>query len=238
METYTIIKNDTLWNIAARYGITLNELLNANPHITNPNLIYPGQQLNIPSSSSSTYTVMPGDTLWNISNAYGFKLDELMLVNPQILNSNLIYPNQVINMPYISNNQTTSSDIEGLENEVVSLVNTERRKAGVSELIQNNNVNRVARVKSQDFVNNNYFSHNSPTYGSPFDMLRTFGISFSAGAENIASGQRNPEEVMRFWMNSPGHKANILNSSYNQIGVGVAKDSSGNLYWTQMFIKS
>jgi uncharacterized protein YkwD len=69
-------------------------------------------------------------------------------------------------------------------------------------------------------------------------MLNSFGIRFTAAGENIASGQENATQVMNTWMNSSGHRSNILNSTYNQIGVGVARDSKGNLYWVQMFIRS
>jgi uncharacterized protein YkwD len=87
-------------------------------------------------------------------------------------------------------------------------------------------------------VDKGYFSHTSPTYGSPFKMMESFGIRFSAAGENIAMGMRTPAEVMNAWMNSPGHRNNILNNSFNEIGVGLAKDSKGRQYWTQMFIKS
>ena len=80
---------------------------------------------------------------------------------------------------------------------------------------------------------NNYFDHNSPTYGSPFDMMKKFGISYKSAGENIAQGQRTPEEVVQAWMNSAGHRANILNSGFTHIGVGYVE--SGN-YWTQEFI--
>jgi uncharacterized protein YkwD len=80
---------------------------------------------------------------------------------------------------------------------------------------------------------NNYFSHTSPTYGSPFDMIRDFDISYNSAGENIAQGQRSPEEVVQAWMNSEGHRANIMNGDYTHIGVGY--NESGN-YWTQMFI--
>ncbi len=82
----------------------------------------------------------------------------------------------------------------------------------------------------------NYFSHTSPTYGSPFDMMKQFGISYRSAGENIAKGQTTPQQVMQGWMNSPGHRANILNSSFTQIGVGIAKNSQGQLIWTQQFI--
>ncbi len=85
-------------------------------------------------------------------------------------------------------------------------------------------------------VNKNYFSHTSPTYGSPFDMMKQFGISYKTAGENIAMGQKTPSEVVTAWMNSEGHRKNILSSSFTQIGVGVAKNANGQLYWTQMFI--
>ena len=82
-------------------------------------------------------------------------------------------------------------------------------------------------------ADNRYFSHTSPTYGSPFQMIKNFGISYRTAGENIAAGQRTPKAVVDAWMNSSGHRANILNASYTQIGVGYV--ASGH-YWTQMFI--
>lgn len=79
----------------------------------------------------------------------------------------------------------------------------------------------------------NYFDHQSPTYGSPFDMMKSFGISYKTAGENIAQGQKTPEEVVKAWMNSQGHRENIMNPSFTHIGVGYVE--SGN-YWTQQFI--
>lgn len=253
MKTYIVVPGDNMWQIAVNHGIGLNKLLAANPQITNSSLIYPNQVINIPSSNGSTYTVGKGDTMWKLSKQYGTSLNNLMSANPQIKNPNLIYPNQIINIPTETNLPETPStpsvpgtpstpdnpsNIRLLEDEVIRLVNVERKKAGQPELIKNDELINVSRMKSQDFVDNNYFSHNSPVYGSPFDMLRSFGIRYSAAGENIASGQRTAAEAMNHWMNSSGHRANILNTSFNQIGVGVARDNNGNLYWTQMFIKS
>ena len=81
---------------------------------------------------------------------------------------------------------------------------------------------------------NNYFSHTSPVYGSPFDMMKQFGISYKTAAENIAMGYKTPQAVVDGWMNSSGHRANILNASFNTIGVGYV--AAGN-YWTQMFVE-
>lgn len=115
--------------------------------------------------------------------------------------------------------------------EVVSLVNEERGKAGLAPLAALDSLNKVAAAKATDMRANNYFSHTSPTYGSPFEMMSAFGVTYSYAGENIAMGQRTPEEVMKAWMNSPGHKANILSKNFNYIGVGF-----DNNYWAQEFI--
>lgn len=182
------------------------------------------------SAATTTYTVKSGDSLWKIAVKYQIGISEIIAANPGIKNPSLIYPGQKIQIPNIDS-------IKALENEVIQLVNAERAKRGLPALTANWEVGRVARYKSQDMINKGYFSHNSPTYGTPFNMMENFGIKFSAAGENIAYGQRTPQEVMNAWMNSPGHRNNILSTSYTQIGVGLAKTSSGVCYWTQMFIK-
>lgn len=129
-----------------------------------------------------------------------------------------------------------TSSSRAYEKEVIRLVNVEREKVDLKPLTENSSLSTVARYKSQDMINNSYFAHNSPTYGSPFDMMKHFGISYRTAGENIAAGQRTPESVVTAWMNSPGHKANILHKSFTQIGVGFIKDKNGYSYWTQMFI--
>ena len=131
---------------------------------------------------------------------------------------------------------TNNSDFASYQQQVLELVNKERSKNGLSPLTLDYSLSNVATKKSQDMINKNYFDHTSPTYGSPFDMMKQFGISYRSAGENIAKGQRTPQEVMNEWMNSAGHRANILNSSFTKLGVGIAKDSNGTLYWTQMFI--
>ncbi|MFJ5623801.1 CAP domain-containing protein [Peribacillus loiseleuriae] len=127
----------------------------------------------------------------------------------------------------------TSSSISQFEKEVVELTNAERAKSGLKALTIDTELSKVARAKSQDMKDRNYFDHTSPTYGSPFDMMKQFGISYSSAGENIAKGQTTPQQVVQAWMNSEGHRANILNASYTHIGVGYVQ--AGN-YWTQMFI--
>ena len=178
---------------------------------------------------AATYTVKSGDTMWKIASKNQVGVSELISANPQIKNPALIYPGQKLTIPAV----TTTSQ----EDEVIRLVNVERSKQGLQLLTKNWELCRVARYKSPDMANKGYFSHTSPTYGSPFKMMETFGIRFSSAGENIAYGQRTPQEVMNGWMKSPGHRSNIMSPSYTQIGVGMAKNSKGVLYWTQMFIK-
>ncbi|WP_368491086.1 CAP domain-containing protein [Clostridium sp. BJN0013] len=143
---------------------------------------------------------------------------------------------QTSTTPKPAENSGQASTIDAEANEVIRLVNVERSKNGLSPLNANAELSKVATAKAQDMIDNSYFSHTSPTYGSPFDMMKKFGISYTAAGENIAYGQKNAAEVMNSWMNSPGHRANILNSNFTEIGVGVAKDKNGTPYWVQMFI--
>nr|WP_084279221.1 CAP domain-containing protein [Anoxybacillus tepidamans] len=117
--------------------------------------------------------------------------------------------------------------------QVIDLTNRERARAGLPALQIDTKLSAVAQRKSEDMQQNHYFSHTSPTYGSPFDMMRDFGITYRTAGENIAQGQRTPQEVVTAWMNSPGHRANILNRQFTHIGVGF--EQAGN-HWTQMFI--
>lgn len=128
-------------------------------------------------------------------------------------------------VPAVGNN------VSSYTQQVVALVNKERAAAGLAPVSALDSLNKVAAAKAADMRSNNYFSHTSPTYGSPFDMMSAFGITYKAAGENIAMGQKTPQEVMTAWMNSPGHKANILSANFNYIGVGF-----DNNYWVQEFI--
>ena len=178
-------------------------------------------------TSAATHTVVAGDTMWRIAVKYQVGLSEIKDANPQIPNPDLIYPGQVLTIP------TTDASVTSYEKEVVRLVNEIRVKNGLKELTYDWELSRVARYKSQDMKDNRYFSHTSPVYGSPFQMLKSFGISYRSAGENIARGQATPQAVVHAWMNSPGHRANILNASFTRIGVGYVAQGH---YWTQMFI--
>lgn len=119
---------------------------------------------------------------------------------------------------------------------MTALVNEERAKAGISPLVLDLKLNKTAQRHSEDMVENNFFSHTNLSGQSPFDRMAEDGISYMAAGENIAYGQRTPEEVMNSWMNSEGHRNNILNGAYNKIGIGIAVTEYGTIYWTQNFI--
>lgn len=177
--------------------------------------------------ASTTHTVVAGDTMWKLAVKYQVGTSEIIAANPQVTNPNLIYPGDRLTIP------TLSSSVQSYEQEVARLVNVERAKAGLAPLTLNWELSRVARYKSQDMKDNRYFAHNSPTYGTPFQMIRSFGLSYRTAGENIAMGYATPAAVMNGWMNSSGHRANILNANYTQIGVGYVAEGN---YWTQQFI--
>ena len=174
-----------------------------------------------------SHTVARGDTMWKLAVKYEVGTSEIIQANPQVSNPDLIYPGQVLTIPQVS------SAITSFESEVVRLVNEIRVQNSLKPLTANWELSRVARYKSQDMRDRGYFSHTSPTYGTPFQMIKAFGLSFRTAGENIAKGYATPQAVVDGWMNSSGHRANILNASYTQIGVGYVAQGH---YWTQMFI--
>ena len=136
----------------------------------------------------------------------------------------------------VKNEDTEKTDGENAadvyEREVARLVNAERAKYGLPALTYSSALAAGAKEKSADMAKNGYFSHTSPTYGSPFDRMKSRGISYRAAGENIAMGYRTPEAVVQAWMDSPGHRANILSGKFTEIGVGYVAEGN---YWTQWF---
>ena len=178
----------------------------------------------------------------------------MLELNRHLHNPHLIFPKDKIEMPKgdhgtgTSTGEHSSSDnIQHGDNKVeqsapsaeaeavLKLVNEERAKAGLKPLKMSEELRSIANLKARDMADNNYFDHNSPTYGSPFQMLQDFGVHYSAAGENIAAGQRTPEEVMNSWLNSSGHRANILNKNFDTLGVGVYHGGKYGIYWVQTF---
>lgn len=136
-----------------------------------------------------------------------------------------------------SNNtlQGKTTQLTNDEKETLNLINEQRTSVGLQPLQIDDELQNVARIKAQDMVDNNYFSHTSPTYGSPFDMIKKFGITYKTAGENIAGNSTNSGAV-NAWMNSSGHKANILNNSYNYTGLAVVTSPKYGKIYVQMFM--
>jgi uncharacterized YkwD family protein len=178
---------------------------------------------------SHQYIIQRGDTLFKICNLLHVSKSDLLRANPTLQKDggSKILTNTPLQLP-----QTES--MSGYEQQVLDLTNAERAKAGLQPLMGNySELNTSARVKAEDMEKNNYFSHTSPTLGDPFQEMRAMGVSYSAAGENIAKGQQTPAEVVQAWMNSAGHRANILNAAYTHMGVGYTANSK---CWVQQFV--
>ena len=199
--------------------------------------------------------VRSGDTIWSIAKRYHIDFKHLKELNRDLFNDlDLIHPRDEVDLPdgnhgQTTNNHSSQDSIEESNNnvtdrgevsqmtEILNLVNQERKKQGLNPLVLNHTLNGVAMEKAFDMKEKNYFSHESPTYGSPFEMLQHFGVKYSYAGENIAAGQKTSQQVMNDWMNSSGHRANILNANYTELGVGYVEGGSKGTYWVQIFIK-
>jgi uncharacterized YkwD family protein len=137
--------------------------------------------------------------------------------------------------PQTDNTGPEATSLTADEQEMLRLVNEARSQNNVPPLEADLSLTNVARIKSQDMIDNNYFSHNSPTYGSPFDMMKSFNINYVQGGENIA-GNRDVPAAHEALMNSPGHRKNILSPDFTHIGIGIQGGGQYGNMFTQMFI--
>ena len=135
--------------------------------------------------------------------------------------------------PAKTETQTSNSSISNYSNQVLQLVNQERAKEGLKALTTASALTSASNKRAQETMQS--FSHTRPNGSSFFTALTEFGVKYSAAGENIAYGQRTPQEVVTAWMNSPGHRANIMNGSFGKLGVGVYQGSNGTIYWAQLF---
>lgn len=203
---------------------------------------------------ASNCSVKSGDTIWGIAKRYHIDFKELKELNRDLFKDlDLIYPKDKVDLPNYEHGTTTdqnsstdeiesgSNNVKEVETnqalEVLRLVNAERQKQGLKELALNHTLNGIATKKAEDMRDNNYFSHQSARYGSPFEMLQQFGVKYSSAGENIAAGQKTSQDVMNDWMNSSGHRANILNKEYTELGVGYVEGGTYGTYWVQLFVK-
>lgn len=222
VQTFAL-NQDAINNIASKYGIDLS-------NIDLGKILFSGCTITLPSTGGNTGTVTsptPAPTTKPVvTPAPTTKPTTKPTTTPAPTAKPTTKPTTTP-----APTTTPSTGLSAFQSQVVDLVNQERAKAGLSALKTDTLLTKVATEKARDMDVNNYFSHTSPTYGSPFDMMRQFGVTYSYAGENIASGQRTPQEVMTAWMNSSGHRANILNGSFTKIGVGYVNGE-----WVQMFI--
>ncbi|WP_066634626.1 LysM peptidoglycan-binding domain-containing protein [Desulfolucanica intricata] len=246
---YYVQPGDTLWVISNNYGTSVNKLVQSNN--LKSSMIYVGQRLLIPlnggrSYDSQKYVVKYGDTLYLIAKRFGTTVSKLVSTNN--LKSYNIYPGQVLYIPADNSipspapqnptqPQPAPSTVSGMtadEQQMLNLVNQERAKVGLPALKSDLNLVKVARLKAQDMIKLNYFSHTSPTYGSPFDMMKQFGISYSYAGENLA-GASTVQSAHTNLMNSPGHRANILSKNFGKVGIGIVDGGPYGKMFVQMF---
>lgn len=208
------------------------------------------------AAQASNCHVQPGESIWKIAKEYHLDFARLLELNKHLKDVDIIHPGQHVNTHHdngtgndhnpsvgAAGNATAQGkvgdDAQAASNaqamQVLELVNVERKKAGLQPLTLDNTLNRIAAEKARDMAVNGYFSHDSPTYGTPFDMMRSFGVDYKSAGENIAAGQRTAQEVMQSWMNSSGHRANILSPKYTKLGVGYYDAGSKAPYWAQEF---
>lgn len=204
------------------------------------------------TASAQHCTVQKGDSMFKIAERYNILFKDILEHNKHYPNQHLIHPNDKIEFPdnhnsggsqsaesshddniATGNAEATGATESTQAREILKLVNEEREKQGVKPLELSDKLTSIANTKAADMQNNNYFSHTSPTYGSPFDMLQHFGVHYTSAGENIAQGQKTAREVMNAWLNSSGHRANILNANYTQLGVGYEESGA---HWVQLFI--
>ena len=203
-----------------------------------------------PHAKAQHCDTQKGDSMWRIAKRYKVPFRVILDLNKHYPNPDLIHPNDDIQLPDGEHGQNTeqANTGKGMEiaeqagstvqaDEVLKLVNQERSKQGLKALTLSAELTNVATLKAKDMRDKNYFDHTSPTYGSPFEMMRRFGVQYSSAGENIAAGQKTAQEVMNSWMNSSGHRANILSANYEQLGVGYVEGGSYGTYWVQMFKK-
>ena len=131
--------------------------------------------------------------------------------------------------------EASFTDVPYAEEEIITLCNILRQEHGLAPLVHNWEAARVARYKTEDMKSNNYFSHDSPVYGSFFDMLENFRIPYKSAGENIAKGLSTPQKVVDAWMASPSHRKNILSKSFSQAGVGYSTNGTVH-YWALILL--
>lgn len=179
--------------------------------------------------SASAAKPQYGNKFWNFLQSIGVELPQFEGTKPQ--------KPQTEQKPVSPETESPQAQEATYAKEVLNLVNAERAKHGLKALTLDTKLNAVALAHSNDMAKNKYFSHTNLKGQSPFDRMKAAGISYNTAAENIAAGQKSPEQVVESWMNSEGHRKNILNGTFAKMGLGYVKAQGGyGTYWTQLFL--
>lgn len=136
-------------------------------------------------------------------------------------------------------NVVSNTSADGLgkeERNMLDIINAQRKNAGVKALEIDAALQKVAQIKAKDLADNDYFDHKSPTYGSPFDLMRRSGIAFKSAGENL-SGNESVKAAVSAWMDNNNHSANILNANYKYVGIGMADDEKYGKVYVAEFIE-
>ncbi|MFB5663966.1 CAP domain-containing protein [Alteribacillus sp. HJP-4] len=242
-DTYKVQAGDTLSEISEICGTSLTGLLDENPELKELFALLPGEHIEIPEEDADAAEGEEAPAEEEAAEPAEGQAEpeapaEEETAEPAAEEETAepaAEEEQAEAQPEEQEEADEASESQ-FEQEVIELTNQEREKEGLAPLESYSELSDVARTKSEDMRDAGYFDHNSPNYGSPFDMMQQFGIEYQGAGENIAAGQSSPEEVVDGWMNSPGHKENIMKSDFTHIGVGHAEGGSYGHYWTQMFV--
>lgn len=120
---------------------------------------------------------------------------------------------------------------------ILKEINSARVEEGLKPLKLNEELNKIAIIKAKDMAKEEKLSHDSKKFGMTFNLIKKEGIKYSAAAENIARWHDTPKFVAERWLQSKGHRGNILNPEYDETGIGLAQDKNGKNYWVQLFIR-
>jgi uncharacterized YkwD family protein len=227
---YTVKAGNTLSEIANRQGINVYTLAAVNGQIVDINDILQGMKITLPDNFLRLFVPEQHTVVQTPPQTQQPQPKPAQPVQQKPQQPKPAKPTQT-QQPVQKAPAAAPSSAPKYSNEVLALVNQQRANAGLQPVAFDSNLSAMAMDKAKDMYNLNYFDHNSPTYGSPFDMMKAYGISFRYAGENIAKGQQSPSQVMNDWMNSAGHRANILNSNYSKIGLAYYNGE-----WVQEFI--
>ncbi|MEG6523261.1 CAP domain-containing protein [Desulfotomaculum sp. 1211_IL3151] len=190
-------------------------------------------------SYNNTTSSSPNYKVYNTTNYQSYNYNNTKpATNTQTTYNKPTYNQPTYNQPSANNtgsgNQSSGVVVSSDEQAMLSLINKERAAAGLKPLSMDAALTKIARTKAKDMVDNNYFSHTSPTYGSPFDMMKKNGVVYHYAGENLA-GASNVNTAHANLMNSPSHKANILKPEYTKVGIGVVSGSKYGKIYVQEF---